>query len=122
MKKILFIALGCLSIGTVASAQTIAQKAADKEFSKYNQTGEFERCVHRNNVKKMVVIDDTKILLKLRGNKFLLNTLDSQCMGLAMFRQFTFATNTNRMCDTDIIQTRRDICSLSKFEVLEEKF
>ena len=72
MKKILLIALGYLSIGTVASAQTIAQKAADKEFAKYNQTGEFERCVYRNNVKKMFVIDDTKILLKLRGNKFLL--------------------------------------------------
>lgn len=121
MKKILIVILGCLSIGTVASAQTIAQKAADKEFAKYNQTGEFERCVQRNDVKKMVVIDDTKILFKLRGNKFVLNTLDNQCMGLAMFRQFTFGVNTNRMCDSDVIQTRRDICALSKFEVLEEK-
>lgn len=121
MKKILIVILGCLSIGSVASAQTIAQKAADKEFAKYNQTGQFEKCIHHNNVKKMVVIDDTKILFKLRNNKFALNTLNSQCRGLAMFRQFTFGVNTNRICGTDVIQTRRDICQLSDFEILEEK-
>ena len=66
MKKILLLTLGYLSIlsmVSVASAESTAQKAANREFAKYNQTGDFEKCIKRNTVRKMVVIDDTKIRL-----------------------------------------------------------
>lgn len=122
MKKILLLTLGCLTMISAASAQTGAQKAVDKKLAKYNQTGEFVNCIRRNMIKKMVVVDDTKILFELKGNKAMLNTLDKKCTGLAMFRQFSFGVQNNRVCDTDIITTRQSaICNLSDFEVLEEK-
>jgi len=122
MKKILLLALGFLSLVSVASAQTTAQKAVDKQLAKYNQTGEFKKCIRNNTIRRMIVVDDTKILFKLKGNKAVLNTLDKKCTGLAMFRQFSFGVQNNRICDTDVITTRQNaICNLSEFEVLEEK-
>ena len=82
MKKILLLTLGCLTMISAASAQTRAQKAVDKKLAKYNQTGEFVNCIRRNMIKKMVVVDDTKILFELKGNKAMLNTLDKKCTGL----------------------------------------
>lgn len=122
MKKTVIIALGCLAIGTSAMAyETIAQKAANKEFAKYNQTGIFEKCIKHNMIKKTVVIDDTKIIFEMKNKKFVMNTLKSKCNGLAFDRSFNFGVSNNRICEKEVIQTRRDVCMLSKFEILEEK-
>lgn len=122
MKKILLLTLGCLSIVSAAFAQTGAQKAVDRELAKYTQTGEFQNCIRNNTIRRMIVVDDTKILFKLKGNKAVLNTLDKKCTGLAIFRQFGLNIQNNRVCNTDVITTRQNaICNLSKFEILEEK-
>ncbi|MDG1709430.1 MAG: hypothetical protein P8H03_11745 [Emcibacteraceae bacterium] len=122
MKKTIIMAIGCLAIGSSAMAyETIAQKAANKEFAKYNQTGTFEKCIKYNMIKKNVVIDDTKIIFKMKNNNIVMNTLNSQCHSLAFERKFNFGVSNNRICEKDLIHTRRDTCLLSKFETLEEK-
>ncbi|MDG1995864.1 MAG: hypothetical protein P8J14_05175 [Emcibacteraceae bacterium] len=122
MKKIVIMTLGCLAISTSAMAyETAAQKAANKEFAKYNQTGTFEKCIKHNLIDKTVVIDDTKIIFEMKNNKFVMNTFKNKCSGLALKRSFNFGVTGNRICEKEVIQTHRDICMLSKFEILEEK-
>lgn len=126
MKKILLLTIGLLSMVSTTFAQTGvvtgAQKGVNKEMAKYNQTGEFQKCIKNNTIRRMIVVDDTKILFKLKGNKAVLNTLDKKCTGLAMYRQFGLNVQNNRVCNTDVITTRQNaICNLSDFEILEEK-
>lgn len=123
MKKILILSLGCLAVGITSAMayETIAQKAANKEFAKYNQTGEFEKCIRNNQIKKTVVVDDTKIIFEMKNNKFMLNTLNKGCDSLAFDRSFNYGVSNNRICKKDIIQTKRATCLLSEFEILEEK-
>lgn len=123
MKKILILSLGCLAVGMASATayETMAQKAANKEFAKYNQTGEFEKCINNNKIKKTVVVDDSKIIFEMKNNKFMLNTLNKECNSLAFERSFNYGVSNNKLCKKDVIQTRHATCLLSEFEVLEEK-
>lgn len=121
MNKVILLALGCFSVGIVgASAETTAQKAAAKEFSKYSQTGEFTKCISNRLIDKTVIVDDTKIIFEMKNNKFMLNTLKSECKNLNLDRKFNFAVNGGKVCGKDVISTRVAACMLSDFEVLEK--
>lgn len=123
MKKLMILLLGCVPFMTSAMAQeTIAQRAAKKEMAKYNQTGEFEKCIYRNQIRKTVIIDDSNILFQMRGKKYMLNTIPKGCNGLEFERQFAMPVRNNRLCEKDFITTFRGAtCMLSQFEVLDKK-
>ena len=122
MNKVTLLALGCFSLGIVsASGETTAQKAAAKEFAKYNQTGEYKKCISNRLIDKTVIGDDTKIIFEMKNNKFMLNTLKSECRNLNLDRKFNFSVNGGKVCGKDVISTRVAACMLSDFEILEEK-
>ena len=77
MNKILLTIVGVLAWASAgaSAADTTAMKAAKEELAKFNQTGQFERCISQNAIKNATIIDDTKIMFELRNNKYVLNTL-----------------------------------------------
>lgn len=106
---------------SVLAQETTAEKAALEKFSKYEQTGESTRCINYNMIERSTIVDDTKIMFELKGNKTVLNTLNNECRNLSFDRQFTLNPNSNKVCAKDMISTRRGPCSLGQFETLEEK-
>lgn len=108
--------------GASALAQgTTAEKAALEKFSKYEQTGEFTNCINYNMIEKTTIVDDTRIMFELKGNKTVLSTLNNECRNLSFDRQFAYSPNANKVCAKDMISTKRGSCSLGQFETLEEK-
>lgn len=122
MKKLLLSVVFVTVWGGAAAFayETMEQKAA-KEMAKYNQTGETEKCIRYNMIKKTTILDDTKILFELKNNKYLLNTMNSECKSLYFEKQFSMSPSGNRVCTKDVISTPRATCLLGSFEVLEEK-
>ena len=123
MKKILLPAVMFVIAWGGATAfafESMEQKTA-KEMAKYNQTGEFENCISYSLINKTTILDDTKILFELKNNKYLLNTMNSECKNLYFEKQFTMSPNGNKICAKDVIATPRATCLLGSFEVLEKK-
>ncbi len=128
MRKILLTALFFCGLGivSVALAETTTERGA-KELAKYEQTGEFERCISNNQIKSTKVLDDGRILFKLKHNKYMLNTMKSECPRLAFNNNFAYGVGgASQLCGSDIISvvnytTVGASCVLSEFEVLERK-
>ena len=106
---------------TAAMAYDPVGDRAAKELAKYNQTGEFEKCISYRDIKRTKVLGDDKILFEMKHNKFLLNTMSTSCNRLGVDRQFVFQNGNAKICARDIVSTARGGCNLSEFEILEEK-
>jgi len=107
--------------GSGALAYETKEEKTAKEMAKYNQTGEYEKCIRYNMIDKTTILDDTKIIFELKNNKNLLNTMNSECTSLYFEKQFSMPSSGNKICAKDLISTRRDTCMLGAFEVLEDK-
>lgn len=118
--------LSTLCIVTLGGASALAQsstaeKAALEKFAKYEQTGEFSKCINQNMIKKTTIVDDSRIMFELKGNKTVLSTLNNQCHNLSFDRQFAYSSSGNKICAKDVISTKRGPCGLGQFETLEDK-
>ena len=120
-KLLLSVVVFCTWGAAGAMAFESMEERAAKEMAKYTQTGEFEKCVSYNMIKKTVILDDSNILFELKNDKYMLNTMKSECKKLAFEKQFSYAVSNNKICGKDIISTRRGTCSLSSFEILDKK-
>ncbi len=123
MKKMLLLSVVFVTAwgGVAAFAfESMEQKAA-KEMAKYNQTGEFERCISYSLIDKTTILDDTRILFELKNNRYLLNTMNSECKSLYFEKKFNMTPNGNKLCAKDMISTPRATCLLGSFEILEKK-
>lgn len=120
------IVVGTFLIATLGGASafaqgTTAERVALEKFSKYEQTGEFTRCINHNMIKNATIVDDSRIMFELKGKKTVLSTLRGECHRLGFNRQFGYASSGNKLCGQDMITTRRGSCILGEFETLEKK-
>ncbi|MBT5074011.1 MAG: hypothetical protein HOJ34_04190 [Kordiimonadaceae bacterium] len=122
MKSVILSALLCVSFSATAALayDPVGDRAAE-ELAKYNQTGEFEKCISYKDIKRTKVLGDDKILFEMKRNKFLLNTMSTSCTRLGVDRQFVFQHGNAKICARDIVSTARGGCNLSEFEILDEK-
>ena len=129
MRKILLIILFFCGLGvvSVAFAETTTERSV-KELTNYKQTGEFERCISNNLIKTTMVLDDGRILFKMKHNKYMLNTMKSECPRLAFNKNFAYGVGgDSQLCGSDIISVVNYAsgggasCVLGEFEVLERK-
>ena len=99
MNKILLTIVGVLAWASAgaSAADTTAMKAAKEELAKFNQTGQFERCISQNAIKNATIVDDTKIMFELRNNKYVLNTLKAECTRLGIDRQFVYPSGRSKI-------------------------
>ena len=117
--------LSTLCIATLGGTSTLAQtttaeKAALEEFADYSQTGEFTRCINHNMIKNTTIVDNNRIMFKLKGNKTVLSTFPRECNRLSFDRKFNYVASGGKICRNDMISTRYGSCSLGAFETLEK--
>lgn len=130
MRKIFISLVCCVGLGITFSAfaETDAERGA-KELAKYNQTGEFKKCINFSLIKNTKVIDDNRIVFEMKHRKYMLNTLKSECRKLAYNNNFAIAPMSNRVCGSDMINVVSSLsggaggaaCLLGEFEVLEKR-
>ena len=127
MMKILISAVGIFAL-TVSVAFSFVSKEERfaKEMAKYTQTNTFENCIRPHQIKRTNVLDDNHILFEMRGNQYLLNTLDHKCSRLGFERSISYTVRGGRLCNTDIVSVfdatmgPMSSCFLGKFEILEK--
>jgi len=124
MRKIFISLICCIGLGFAfnAIAETDAERGA-KELAKYNQTGEFKKCISYSLIKNTKVVDDNRIIFEMKHRKYMLNTLRSECRRLAYINNFAIAPFGNRVCGSDtinVIANGGPACMLGEFEILEK--
>jgi hypothetical protein len=127
MMKILISALGIFNLTlSVAFSFVSKEERFAKEMAKYSKTNTFESCISPQQIKRTNVLDDNHILFEMRGNKYLLNTLDHKCSRLGFERSISYTVRGGRLCNTDTVSVFDNSlgpissCFLGKFEILEK--
>lgn len=124
MIKLMISTLFCfaISISAASSFESNSEKYA-KEMAKYEQTGEFKRCIRNSDIRRTKVLDDTHIIFEMRNKKFFLNSLNNRCVKLGFAGRFAYSVSGNRICSKDLIAVldlAGSSCSLGQFEILKK--
>ncbi|MBI1402104.1 MAG: hypothetical protein GC147_02675 [Porphyrobacter sp.] len=129
-RPILPLALAGLA-ATIACAPVERQAAATDpaaDAPAVKVLGEGQNCISRSTILQSRVQSDRVIDFEMRGGKIYRSVLPSECPGLGFERAFTYNTQTDRLCNTDIIyvlrttggQPERGVgCGLGKFVPVE---
>ena len=109
--------------GLIAMAATTADARIDITYlDRFEQTGEVENCITRNQIKETRILDNETILFHLVGGKWYMNKLPYSCSGLRSENGFVLDSgNAPHLCSTDSIRIRFKPCGLGQFERIVRK-
>ncbi len=103
---------------TLAASGVVAQEA-----SPHQTLG--ERCIRTSRIFESRVIDETTVILDMRGGPDLKMELAGKCHGLRDHRGFSYSSSIGRLCaNGDVIRAIRDsrglgsTCAISSFTPL----
>ena len=78
-------------------------------------------CVRVERIRGTKIVDDSTILFHMRSGRTYRNKLPYECDGLWFEDGFTYGTQIERLCSTDIITVihRGNSCGLGQFELVK---
>ena len=114
-----------LGYSTAAPPPTRADVAPEPERIELELTGEKRACIAAAAIHSTQVIDKQRILFRLYGGDFFVNTLSKPCPALQGTQRVGYAKQDfHELCSTDMItaftgEGLGPVCPLSKFERAE---
>jgi hypothetical protein len=121
--------LGVLFLVAIVPSPLWADDVADETadiIEGYSKTGNVERCIGTNRIRRTDVLDSQHILFKMRGGKKYLNTLSHKCGQLGFYEAFSYEIHGSQLCSVDTITVLNGgavpgpVCGLGTFEEIEK--
>jgi len=86
-----------------------------------SETAKAIKCVKTHLIRSSKVIDDQTVVLSMMGKKKIKMSLTHKCSGLKFHKFFGYKTHNGRLCDLDVIFSKRGShCAIDSFEAWVE--
>ncbi|TRO95185.1 hypothetical protein FKB34_09660 [Glycocaulis profundi] len=126
MKTASLSVLGACALALSAAAPGFAVQP-DDALEGFRQTGQTQSCVALNRVRSMKPVDETRMLVEMRGGATYLNTLRSRCSNIdRSYTYIEYRTTGSQLCQGEILtvvdqgsRMMTGSCSLGAYELLE---